>query len=72
MTNLQEVTGVDFEIALAKFQQDLEDITRNQKTEVSLFCLPSVMHVTKTFSFEFPFSLRTEETYRKSSIFLAS
>lgn len=34
MTDLQEVTGVNFEIAFEKFQQDLEDITRNQKGEV--------------------------------------
>ena len=34
MTDLQEVTGVNFEIAFEKFQQDLKDMTRNQKEEV--------------------------------------
>ena len=36
MADLQEVTGVNFEIAFEKFQQDLEDITRNQKGEVCI------------------------------------
>ncbi len=36
MTDLQEVTGVNFEIILEKFQQDLDDLTRNQKGEVSI------------------------------------
>ena len=44
MTNLQEVTGVNFEIALEKFQQDLEDVTRNQKTEVSLNCFGTFLN----------------------------
>lgn len=36
MTDLQEVTGVNFEIAFEKFQQDLEDITKNQKGQVCI------------------------------------
>lgn len=34
MCDLHEATGVNFEIVLEKFQQDLEDITRNRKEEV--------------------------------------
>ncbi|KAJ7378248.1 hypothetical protein OS493_024197 [Desmophyllum pertusum] len=33
MCDLHEATGVNFEIVLEKFQQDLEDITRNRKEE---------------------------------------
>ena len=35
MADLQEVTGVNFEMAFEKFQQDFEVMTRNQKGEVS-------------------------------------
>jgi len=36
MADLQEATGVHFEIAFEKFKQDLEDVTRNQKGEVCI------------------------------------
>ena len=36
MADLQEVTGVNFEMAFEKFQQDFECITRNQKGEVCI------------------------------------
>lgn len=36
MADLQEVTGVNFEMAFEKFQQDFESIIRNQKGEVCI------------------------------------
>ena len=71
MSNLQEVTGVNFEIALEKFQQDLEDITRNQKSEVSLDCFCFLMDVPKTFGFEFRLMCLGTEERKNLNLFVS-